>query len=156
MKIADLGLLLDHLQQLYLAAGAKTPANDLKVLGDALRPHADVPVSQFVSAVRAGLAKQTATKANGRIKGSSSRKSAPPDSAVIATRLGRLRASGTDKIAFEDALSSLKAGSLTLAELAEIARQYADTVTKYKSKAAALDDISKAFVRQARFENKLR
>src|SRR6266700_128197 len=109
MKIADLSLLLDHLYQLYLAAGAKTPANDLKVLGDVLRPHANVPVSQFVAAVRGGLAKQTAAKAKGRTKGASSRKSAPPDAVVIATRVGRLRASGTDETAFEDALAGIKA-----------------------------------------------
>ena len=157
VRIADLNLILDHLRQLCLAAGAKTPANDLKTLGDALRPHANVQVSQFVSAVRDGLAKQTASKAKSRTKGSAPRKSDPPDAAVIATQVDRLRASGTDNISFENALESLKAQkSLTLSEVAEIARQYADTVTKYKSKAAALGDISKAFVRQARFENKLR
>jgi hypothetical protein len=41
------------------------------------------------------------------------------------------------------------------AEVAEIARQYASTVTKYKSISAAQADIASAFVRRARFENKL-
>ena len=156
MKIADLILILNHLQQLYLAAGAKTPAEDIKVFTDALRPHANVPVNQFVSAVRDGLAKQmTVSKPPRRTKGSP--KTKVSNAASIDTQVKLLRASGTDRSAFENAFANLKSAKhLTLAELAEIARQYAYTVTKYKSKASALDDISKAFVRQARFENKLR
>src|SRR5258708_31479898 len=46
--------------------------------------------------------------------------------------------------------------TITYACLAEIARQYSESVTKYKSIRAAHDDVAKAFVRQARFENKLR
>jgi len=43
-----------------------------------------------------------------------------------------------------------------LSDVAEIARQYSLSVTKYKSIKAAHTDIEKAFLRQARFENKLR
>jgi hypothetical protein len=158
VKIADLILILNHLQQLYLAAGAKTPAEDLKVFTDALRPHANVPVNQFVSAVRDGLTKQmTVSKPPRRTKGLGTPKIKVSNAASIDTQVKLLRASGTDRSAFENAFANLKSAKhLTLAELVEIARQYADTVTKYKSKASALDDISKAFVRQARFENKLR
>jgi hypothetical protein len=158
VKIADLILILNHLQQLYLAAGAKTPAEDLKVFTDALGPHANVPVNQFVSAVRDGLAKQmTVLKPPRRTRGLRTPKTKVWNAASIDTQVKLLRASGTDRSAFENAFANLKSAKhLTLSELAEIARQYAHTVTKYKSKASALDDISKAFVRQARFENKLR
>ena len=155
MKIAHLILILNHLQQLYHAAGAKTPAEDIKVFTDALRPHANVPVNQFVSAVRDGLAKEMTVSKPPGTKGSP--KTKVSNAASIDTQVKLLRASGTDRSAFENAFANLKSAKhLTLAELAEIARQYAYTVTKYKSKASALDDISKAFVRQARFENKLR
>jgi hypothetical protein len=53
-------------------------------------------------------------------------------------------------------LARLKADkSLKSAEVAEIARRYANTVTKYKSMAAAHADIASAFTQQARFANKV-
>jgi hypothetical protein len=157
MKIADLTRVVDHLQQLYVAAGAGGPAKDLKRFGDVIRPHANVPVNQFVSSIKRGFANEHAASKSGSRKGTSStlRKS-PPDPKIVIQHVNELRAAGTDPSAFDHALAGLKAAkSLSAAEVAEIARQYADTVTKYKSKALAHADISKAFVRQARFKNKL-
>ena len=67
-----------------------------------------------------------------------------------------LRNAGTDRAAFEAVLATLKSDkSVKSATLAEIARRYANTVTKYKSMAAAHADISSAFTQQARFANKV-
>ena len=149
-------IVLDQLQQLYIAAGAKAPANDLKTFSDVLRLHANVAVDQFVLSVKQELVKATSAKPSGRKKAPAAAKKASPDTAAINEYVNQLRATGTDRLAFDQALANLKAAKTqSAAEVAEIARQYADTVTKYKSKAVAHSDISKAFVRQARFENKL-
>ena len=55
------------------------------------------------------------------------------------------------------AFNNLKASkSLKSPDVSEIARQFSLSVTAYKSKPAAYSDIEKAFIRQGRFENKLR
>ena len=67
-----------------------------------------------------------------------------------------LRNAGIDRAAFEAALATLKADkSVKSAAVAEIARRYADTVTKYKSIAAAHADIASAFTQRARFASKV-
>ena len=60
-----------------------------------------------------------------------------------------LRAAGTDRHAFNEALAALKAAKLSAPVVATIARDYADTVTTYRSKAAAYDDIVRAFIRRS-------
>ena len=66
-----------------------------------------------------------------------------------------LNATGTNRAAFDKALDNLKASKLSTAEIGQVANRYADTVTKYKSKADAHKDISRAYIRNARFQNKI-
>jgi hypothetical protein len=154
VTIAELRLVLGHLQQLYVSAGANGPAKDLKTFSDALQAHAGKPVDLFVAEVRARLG-QAEAKPKARKKAAA--ESAPRNEDAIGDHVAQLRGAGTDRPMFDQALDRLKADkSLKLPELAEIARQYSDSVTRYKSISAAQNDISKAFVRQARFENKLR
>jgi hypothetical protein len=70
--------------------------------------------------------------------------------------LATLCNAGIDRAAFEVVLARLKADkSLKSPAVAEIARRYANTVTKYKSIAAAHTGISSAFTERARFASKV-
>jgi len=76
---------------------------------------------------------------------------------LIQQHLTDLREAGADRQAFDLAFNKLKASkSLKSPDVSEIARQFSLSVTAYKSKPAAYSDIEKAFIRQGRFENKLR
>jgi hypothetical protein len=155
VKIAELRLILDQLQQLYVSAGANGPAKDFKTFNDVLGPHAASPVDVFVKDLKDRLGRAT-EKSKGRRKAESG-KSASENEEAIRHHVANLRHAGTDRSAFDQAFDLLKSDkSLKLPDLAEIARQYSESVTKYKSIRAAHDDVAKAFVRQARFENKLR
>lgn len=67
-----------------------------------------------------------------------------------------LRNAGADPQVFDAAFARMKSDKpIKAPDISEIARPYANSVTKYKSIAAAHADISKAFVQQARFANKL-
>lgn len=154
MKVDELSLILGRLEALYVAAGAKAAAKELKALSDALRPHRGVTVDSLCSQLREVLIRQ-GEKAGGRRKPSLGAP-AIPRSRSIRHHVTQLRNSGTDRLAFDWAFGELKSDrTIKLADVAEIARQYAESVTKYKSIRAAHEDISRAFVRQARFENKL-
>jgi len=99
---------------------------------------------------------QAAPKPAKRGKAASGASTASDENA-IERHLGELREAGTDQNAFDVAFKKLKASNRSSCRnLAEIAHQFSLSVTAYKSKAAAYSDIEKAFVRQARFENKLR
>jgi hypothetical protein len=149
VNIGELRLILDRLRELYIAAGAKGPATDLKAFSDALEPHAERSVDEFCTNVREKL-HQAGQKPKVR-------KKTPLNEEGIGHHVTQLRGAGTDRQAFDAAFDRLKADQIVKAsDVAEIARRYADSVTKYKSTDAALSAISKAFVRQARFENKLR
>jgi hypothetical protein len=154
MKIGELTVILDRVRQLYFSAGAKGPAKEFSTLAEALRPHADKSVDIFVATIERSLS-QTKAKPKGRTKASAPNK--PLNEDAIRRHVSQLRQAGTERVAFDRALDELKADkALKLADFAAIARQYSDSVTKYKSTASALQDISKAFIRQSRFENKLR
>ncbi len=153
--IGELLAVLDRVEQLCIAAGAKAPAKDLRTFSDVLKPHADKSVASFCADTRDRL-NQSFEKAQGRKNRTAAGKNAPANEA-ISHHVAALRSAGTERHAFDAAFERLKADkSLRSSAVAEIARQYALTVTKYKSIAAAHTDIEKAFVRQARFENKLR
>jgi hypothetical protein len=144
---------LASLQSFCLAAGAKTAEKDLQALADALSGHAAQPITAFATHAQAWL-NEAAAKPKGRSK--SATKSATSNEETIASYLAALRNAGIDRAAFEAALTTLKADkSLKSAAVAEIARRYADTVTKYKSIAAAHADISGAFTQRARFASKV-
>ena len=137
------------------AAGAKPAAKDIKALSDSLEAHAAESLNVFCAQADAWLA---APKPKGRGKGGAKSGAAKKslNEAAIASYLESLRAAGTDRTAFEAALAKLKADkSLKSAEVAEVARRYANTVTKYKSMAAAHADIASAFTQQARFAHKV-
>src|SRR5262245_51499714 len=152
MKIGELSVILDRVRQLYLSAGAKGPAKDIKTLSDALGPHADKSVEVFIATIESKL-----SLANAKSKSRTRATSKLLNEDAIRYHIGQLSQAGTDRTAFDHALGELNSDkSLKLGDLAEIARQYSASVTKYKSTAAALQDITKAFIRQSRFENKLR
>lgn len=156
--VAVLQTTLGSLATFCETAAAKTAAKDLSAFADALGPHAGKTVGAFCAQAEAWLS-QEAEKPKGRIKARSkatAKQSATSNEDAIKGYLDRLRSAGTDRYAFEAALERLKADkSLKSPDVAEIARRYADTVTKYKSMAAAHSDISKAFIQQARFANKV-
>jgi hypothetical protein len=152
MTVAELRGILSHLQNLYVAGGAKGPAKDLQIIADLLRPHADARLGNFIEDLRARLS-QGKAKAKPRQK--SDAKPTLNENTIVA-HVTRLRDAGTQQSRFEEALERLKADTaLKLADVTEIARRYSNSVTKYRSLAAAQKDISQAFVRRARFENKL-
>jgi hypothetical protein len=152
--VAQLTSVLDMLRFFCQAAGAKTADTDLKALADALEAHAAQPLEPFSTHVQAWLS-EAAAKPKARSK-STATKSATSNEEAIASYLAALRTAGIDRVAFEAALATLKADkSLKSAAVAEIARRYADTVTKYKSIAAAHADIASAFTQRARFASKV-
>jgi hypothetical protein len=154
--VAGLQATLRSMLEFCEAAGAKIAAKDIRALSDSLEAHATESLTIFCAQADAWLA---APKPKGRDKGrgkGAAKKSAAPNEAAIFSYLESLRAAGTDRAAFEAALAGLKADkSVKSPEVAEIARRYANTVTKYKSMAAAHADIASAFTQQARFANKV-
>ena len=151
--VGELRAVLGHLEQLCVSAGANGPAKDLAALADALSSHSDRAVDAFCAAARTTLAE----KPKVRKKVSSSDGIPAVNDPVIRDHVKQLRDAGTDRQAFDAAFARLKGDTAVKApHVAEIARQYSLSVTKYKSIKAAQTDIEKAFLRQARFENKLR
>jgi hypothetical protein len=149
-SVADLRATLEHIGQLCGAAGAKGAAKDLQSLADVMKPYERKAVDEFCAMARQGL--RNLSKKSKGANGKSSR-----NEAQVLEHVARLRGAGTDRQAFETAMVNLKADkSVKPPDVAEIARHYALSVTKYKSAAAALIDIEKAFVRNSRFENKVR
>jgi hypothetical protein len=152
--VAQLTSVLDMLRSFCQAAGAKAAEKDLKALADALEARAAQPLEAFSDHVQAWLS-EAAAKARGRGK-STATKSAASNEETIASHLAALRNAGTDRSVFEAAFAAFKADkSLKSPAVAEIARRYADTVTKYKSIAAAQADIASAFTQRARFASKV-
>jgi hypothetical protein len=148
--VAGLQATLRSMLEFCEAAGAKTAAKDIRALSDSLEAHAAESLNVFCAQADAWL---VAPKPKARGKGAAKK---GPNEAAIASYLESLRAAGTDRPAFEAALARLKADkSMKSAEVAEIARRYANTVTKYKSMAAAHADIASAFTQQARFAHKV-
>jgi hypothetical protein len=153
--VVELRAALDHLRWFSVAAGAKSAATDLKAVSDMLAPYASTSVSAFCADIGARL-RASGEKPKRQKKTAATKQAGAGNEAAIARYITELRSAGTDRPAFEVAFERLKSDrSLKAADVGEIARQYATSVTKYKSLAAAHADISKAFVRQARFENKL-
>ena len=152
--VAELKDSLASLQSFCQAAGAKTAEKDLKVLAAALEVHAAESLESFIARMQVWLS-EAAAKPKGRSKAPAT-KSATSNEEAIASYLATLRNAGIDRANFEAVLATLKADkSLKSPEVAEIARRYANTVTKYKSIAAAHADISSAFTQRARFANKV-
>jgi enamine deaminase RidA (YjgF/YER057c/UK114 family) len=152
--VAQLRGALDRLQSLCQAAGAKTAEKDLKALVDVLEAHAAQPVAAFATHVQAWLS-EAASKPKARSKATAT-KSAMSNEEAIASYLAALRNAGTDRSAFEVVLATLKADkSVKSAALGELARRFANTVTNYKSIAAAHADIASAFTQRARFASKV-
>ena len=155
MKVSELRTILGTIQQLCASAGANTAAKDLQTFSDVLKLYSDMQVAKACADIKHHLSQPTAKPAKrGKAAGQST---TAPDQEAIQRHLTELRGAGTDQQAFELAFKKLKASkSVKLADLSEIARQFSLSVTAYKTKAAAYSEIEKAFVRQARFENKLR
>jgi hypothetical protein len=148
--VAGLQATLRSMLEFCEAAGAKPAAKDIRALSDSLQAHAAESLNVFCAQADAWLA---APKPKGRGKGATKKS---PDEAAITSYLESLRDAGTDRIAFEATLAKLKADkSMKSAEVAEIAHRYANTVTKYKSMAAAHADIASAFTQHARFAHKV-
>jgi hypothetical protein len=151
--VGGLQATLDNLLTFCEAAGAKAAAKDIKALTDALAAHSAESLDAFCMQAKAWLSQPA--KPKGRGKGAAN-KSAASNEEAIASYVARLHDAGTDRAVFEAALAKLKADkSVKSAAVAEIARRYANTVTKYKSMAAAHADIANAFTQQARFANKV-
>jgi hypothetical protein len=78
------------------------------------------------------------------------------DLQAIENYVEGLKRAGTDRAAFEQVFKILTLDTkLKKADLTKVAHQYSGDVIKYKSKAAAHEEINRAFVRKARFINKL-
>jgi hypothetical protein len=134
---------------------AKTAVKDLQVFSDLLRPYSDAPVDKACAEIKHSLSR-SAERPAGRTK-AVAKSAVTLNQNLIEQHLASLRQAGTDQSAFDLSFERLKTSkSVKLPDLSEIARQFSLSVTAYKSKAAAYSDIENAFVRQARFENKLR
>lgn len=154
--VGQLRRVLGGLQRFSLAAGAKTAAQDINLLSDMLGPYSERNLAKFCAEMKAKL-RVAAEKPKSGKKPASSKSRAATNDAAIRGYLDDLRAAGIDRASFDAVFQRLASDqSLKAADMGEIARQFANSVTKYKSMAAAQADISKAFVRNARFENKLR
>jgi hypothetical protein len=155
IRVSELRTILANIQQLCASAGAKTAAKDLQAFSDMLKSYSDAQVDKACADIKDHLSRAAAKPAKrGKAAGQSS---TTPDENAIKQHLNELQSAGTDQAAFELAFKKLKASkSVKLPDLSEIAHQFSLSVTVYKSKVAAYSDIEKAFVRQARFENKLR
>jgi hypothetical protein len=155
MRVSEFRAVLGKIHQLCASAGAKIAAKELQAFSDILKPYSDMQVAKACVDIKHHLSQATA---NPTRRGKAARQpSAAPDQDAIQRHLTEIRNAGTDQQAFDLAFQKLKASkSVKLRDLAEIARQFSLSVTVYKSKPAAYSDIEKAFVRQARFENKLR
>jgi hypothetical protein len=150
--VGDLQATLASMLMFCQAAGAKTAAKDIKAVSDVLNGEAAASLNVFCARADAWLA---TPKPKGRSKATAG-KAAAPNEQAIASYLANLRNAGTDRATFEVAFARLKSDkSVKSAAVAEIARRYANTVTKYKSMAAAHADIASAFTQQARFANKV-
>jgi hypothetical protein len=155
MTVSELRTILGNIQQLCASAGAKTAAKELQTFSDILKPYSDMRLVEACTEIKHQLSQATAKPPKrGKV---ASKSSTVPNQDAIQQHLTNLRGAGTDQQAFDLAFNKLKATkSAKLPDVAEIARQFSLSVTAYKSKAAAYSDIEKAFIRQARFENKLR
>jgi hypothetical protein len=155
MTVSELRTILGNIRQLCASAGANAAAKELQAFCDILKPFSDMQVAEACADIRHYVSQATAKPAKrGKAAG---QPGTTPDQGAIQRHLTELRDAGTNRQAFELALKKLKASkSVKSADLAEIARQFSLSVTAYKSKTAAYADIEKAFVREARFENKLR
>jgi hypothetical protein len=155
MTVAELRTILDNIQRLCAKAGAKTAMKDLQTFSDMLKPYSEMPVDKASAEIKHSLSQAAERPAKGTK--TPARSATSLDQNLIQHHLAALRDAGTDQKAFELALQKLKTSkSLKSPDVAEIARQFSLSITAYKSKAAAYSDIEKAFIRQARFENKLR
>jgi hypothetical protein len=154
MTVGELRTILSNIQQLCVSAGAKNAAKDLQTFSDILKPYSNIQIAQACAEIKRHLSEPT-PKAPKPPKPPKPPSQSDPE--AVQGHLSELREAGTDQPAFALAFKKLKASkSVKLADLAEIARQFSRSVTAYKTKAAAYSDIEKAFVRDARFENKLR
>lgn len=155
ITVREFRTILGNIQQLFAAGGAKTAVKDLQAFSDILKPYSEMPVDRTCSDIKRSLGQ--AVKRPAERPRTAARPSTSPDQSLIEQHLTELRAAGTDQLAFDLAFKKLKASkSLKSPDVAEIARQFSLSETAYKSKNAAYTDIEKAFIRQARFENKLR
>ena len=155
MAVSGLLTVLGNVQQVCASAGAKTGAKDLEAFSDLLKSNSDARVDKACAEIKQHLS-QAAAKSAKHSKVARTASTARDENA-IEHHLTDLREARTDQNAFNLAFGRLKASkAIKLPDLAEIAHQFSLSVTAYKSKAAAYSDIEKAFVRQARFENKLR
>jgi hypothetical protein len=151
--VSELRAILKNVEQLFTSAGAKTAAKDIQIFLDMLKSYSDLQVDKACTTIKYSLS-QPAAKPTKRTKKPTT---TAFDENTIHLHLAALRDAGTDEEAFYLAFKKLKASKVVkLAELAEIAHQFSLSVEPYKTKAAAHSDIEDAFVRQARFENKLR
>jgi len=156
MNVEGLRKILGHLEVLYIAAGAKGPAKDLKSLCDVLAPHDHRTVGEFVDDAVIRI-NRPPEKSKGRKKTTTTPKRATLNEVAISAHADALRNAGTNPHAFDAAFQDLKIDKvLKLADVAEIARRYSESSANFRTIAAAHKSISQAFIRQARFENKLR
>jgi hypothetical protein len=153
VRVSELRTALDRLQNLCISVSAKSAAADFKALSEALKPHGSKSVDQFCSQARSWLLHQAKKP---KVITRTVRASRVDSKEITQRYVEQLRQSRNDRQLFERVFERLRADKgLKSADLSEVARQYANTVTKYKSKAAAHAAITAAFTEQARFINKL-
>jgi hypothetical protein len=157
MTVSELRTILAKIQNLCASSGAQTAAKDLQTFSDILKPYSNLDIDKACAEIKHCLNQVAAIPATrSKTTKAPTRKTSAPDENAIQRHLTELRDAGTDQkdfdLAFQQLTSSKK---LKLPDLAEIAHLFSGRVTTYKSKAAAHADIEGAFVRRARFENKI-
>jgi hypothetical protein len=151
MKIAEFRDVLNRLEELYAAAGAAAPAEDLRSVVRLLEGSESKSVDEFVAETRVLL--ETQRPADAAAVGL--------DKARVASHARRLLEAGTNQQAFRAALDALDEDKgLNKAEWYSIADQYRNTPTggthnyRYASIKSARAAIRDVFIERFEAESK--
>lgn len=136
MGVAELRSALQRLATVHRASGAKQQADDIDSVAKLLDETRHRDVDDAAREISAAL---------------------NPTEKLVAVYVDRLTAAGTDRILFDPLFAEIKADkSLGKTEMEAIAGAYSGVSRKWKSKAAALDEIESTFVSRAYQANKMK
>jgi len=146
MKVDELRTVLEEVQAIYESSGSDKAANDFAEFLGLLDGYEDQRVDEFLAALEELLKPASGKGAN---------KQAPPDAALVASFIERLRSAGTDEARFEPVYAELGADRrVRIGEMNAIAHGYIQGREKWPSKSAGYQAIKKKFVERADRESR--
>ena len=139
MKVSELRVVLDDLQVIYAAAGAKSQAGDVKSVLDLFDGFDDVDVDAFLAELREEISPST-----------ESVDVTPGRADVVESFVRRLLQAGTDRAAFEAVWSELAChSSVTKSEMDSIAHRFTGGRRSWGTRKLAHDAIKVRFVERS-------